>query len=146
MPVALQRRMFNPQLQNMPSIILQPEIKRKIEEIANKMLKPINGMVSISDDYSTVYCSTSWGNGFDRRDYKEYYYQIKIKSDMGEYKYSDIFDDRLDYNNEKVLARLAWNIAHNVWSRLDRRMDSELADNLWPVDNDYKPDNNKFLQ
>lgn len=129
----------------MSSIILKPETKKRIEEIANKMLKPINGNVFISDDYSTIHCSTSWGNGSDRREYEEYWYRVKIKSNRGEHEYGDIFNDHLDYDNEMDLAMLAWNIAHQAWGKWDKNLDSEMADILWPKDNDYKPDYKRFI-
>lgn len=129
----------------MSSIILEPKTKRIIEEIANKMLKPINGIVSISDDYSTIHCSTSWGNGHDRREYDEYWYRIKIKSNSSDHEYGDIFNDHLNYDNDIDLAMLAWNIAHNAWNKFDPDLYSELAENLWPKDNSYKPDYKRFL-
>ncbi len=125
----------------MRSKILTKEEKEKIEKIANKILEPISGKVSISENYSTINCSMSSDGGYNRGEWNEYWYKINIKSDKENHEYSEAFNESSD---PLYLAQVAWGITHTAWNKFDGDINGLLAGNLWPAENGNLPDYKKL--
>ena len=109
-----------------------------VERTANKILEPINGNIDIKREPVIINWSSSDSLGLNQTKQKSFRYKILIKSDLGEFDYTDSFFQGVD------LARIAWKIAWKVFSRLDGDHRSLLSENLWPMANGHLPDYDKF--
>lgn len=123
--------------------ILNSEERNKLKQIIDKILEPIRGTIEIAKNYHIMHHSVTVGHD-DRKEWDEYYYYINIKTDLGNYDFSERFNDLGDYT-DLDLSAIAWNIAYEIFNKLDRNFDSLLAQNLWPKDNKRMPDYNRFI-
>ncbi len=123
--------------------ILNSEERNKLKKIIDKMLEPIHGTIEIAKNYYIMHCSVTVGHN-DKQEWDEYYYDINIKTDLGNYDFSERFNDLGSYS-DLDLSVIAWNISYEIFNKLDRNFDSLLAQNLWPQDNQRMPDYNRFI-
>lgn len=107
-------------------------------KVSEKILAPIDGKVTISDTPTTIHCLRGEG-GFDRTKWDEYIYRISINSKNGTAELCYVF-------NDFSLVAWAWHIAADAFHRLDDDIHGPVAENLWPSDNSYKPDYERFIE
>ena len=113
---------------------LTEEDKLYISSMVSKILAPISATVSIGKMLTIKCFRTAGHDGRERVEWTEYRYPMHIRSIVGNLEYSDSFLAGVD------LSRVAWLTAWRAYSFLDGNIHGTLAQNLWPANNNYRPD------
>lgn len=104
-----------------------------ISKVANNMLSVCGWSLELNSDPRLVTFSI---NGVDN---KEDWYSFFVEHSGEKTQLSDSY-----HENAEPLG-IAWMIVYRIWSEFDGDMNSDLAENLWPRDNGFRPDYEKFL-
>lgn len=121
--------------------ILTADEIEKIQVIVKELLKPINGTVVFGKP-TIIHCSMSDG-GEHRSEWDEPWYKITVNTNKGVHQYSDAFRETSSLLD---LVRFAWGISWSTFNKVDGNLHSSLGENLWPSNNNYTPDFDKYVE
>ncbi len=102
-----------------------------ITKIVNKNIEERNWKIALSKELKLITVT------INRTKEEFYLYSFRVTANNKEYRFTDYFSSKAE------VLRISWNITYQIWSKLDKNINSNLAERLWPKNNGFLPNHEK---